>query len=721
VTTSVSVTSGGTLTIDTQVLNAIPSFTLDSGSATFGQGASFQQATISNSTFKAGAVNGGAVTFGVDPNSGTPLSGAASTITGGTLALNGLTVEPTTSLTISGASGELDAVGAFGALDVTGHSNLTVSKVSGSATLAVGPQGLLTVENGSKLTESGGRVGVNGALKILSGGVLTDDGASVAAALNGPPASATVDGSGSLWSVNGSLNIGSGIPSTQVALPGSVTVEAGGTLKVTGAIDIGVGAYSQGTLTINGTGSKLTANLSQVVIGGAGSGTLRLQNGASLDFSSVPAVQLGTSAAGSGTIVVDSGSTGPVSQAQFAALDLGAAGKGELDLQNNGRAVVNGDLTIGLSGSGTLLVTSNANLTVNSVTTIGENAGSAGQATVSDGGTWNAQDVNVGPVGSGSLKIDNGGMTVGALTVGGGNQSATVTITNNGVFDATGILLEGSASMTVSNGGRVRDGNSDAAPLTFVVGGVGSASLTIDGGHYGDAGSDSSEGAASTSSAGDLSVAKAGSVTIENNGAMTTGNAEVDGTVALSGGASWNVGNLQIGKAAGPASVTVQGSTLRLNPSLSDDVDSIVAPGLFAFTVGAGAQGALNISNGGAVVLEGASLELGVGGTGVVDIGGGGSLQLARDAGKIGGVGVGSGQLTVEKGGSLTADYLDVGSNGSASVNGTAALSTALEIANGGSAIVAGGGDVTSGGYVTVGRGSTLNVRAGSIEIGQVA
>jgi hypothetical protein len=220
----------------------------------------------------------------------------------------------------------------------------------------------------------------------------------------------------------------------------------------------------------------------------------------------------------------------------------------------------------------------------------------------------------------------------------------------------------------------------------------------------------------------DLSVAKAGSVTIENNGAMTTGNAEVDGTVALSGGASWNVGNLQIGKAAGPASVTVQGSTLRLDPSLSDDLDPIVAPGFFAFTVGAGAQGALNVSNGGAVILEGASLEFGGigGGTGVVDIGAGGSLQLTRDAGKIGGVGVGSGQLTVEKGGSLTAGYLDVGSNGSASVNGTAALSAALEIASGGSAIVAGGGDVTSAGYVTVAKGGTLNVRAGSVEIGQV-
>ena len=106
------------------------------------------------------------MTFGVDPNSGTPLSGAVSTITGGTLALNGLIVEPTTSLTISGASGELGTVFANGAFDVTANSNLTVSTVSGSATLTVGPQGLLTVENGSKLTESGGRVGVNGALKI---------------------------------------------------------------------------------------------------------------------------------------------------------------------------------------------------------------------------------------------------------------------------------------------------------------------------------------------------------------------------------------------------------------------------------------------------------------------------------------------------------------------------------------------------------------------------
>jgi hypothetical protein len=82
---------------------------------------------------------------------------------------------------------------------------------------------------------------------------------------------------------------------------------------------------------------------------------------------------------------------------------------------------------------------------------------------------------------------------------------------------------------------------------------------------------------------------------------------------------------------------------------------------------------------------------------------------------------VGSGQLKVETGGSLTAGYLDVGSNGSASVNGTAALSSALEIAKGGSVIVAGGGDITSAGYVSVAKGGRLNVRAGSVEIGQVA
>ena len=70
---------------------------------------------------------------------------------------------------------------------------------------------------------------------------MTDDGASVAAALNGPPASATVDGSGSLWTVNGNLDIGSSLRS-KTALPGSVTVDNGGDLKVTGAIDMGISA-----------------------------------------------------------------------------------------------------------------------------------------------------------------------------------------------------------------------------------------------------------------------------------------------------------------------------------------------------------------------------------------------------------------------------------------------------------------------------------------------
>jgi autotransporter family porin len=342
------------------------------------------------------------VTFGVDPNSGTPLSGAVSTITGGTLALNGLIVEPTTSLTISGASGELGTVFANGAFDVTANSNLTVSTVSGSATLTVGPQGLLTVENGSKLTESGGRVGVNGALKILSGGALTDDGASVAAALNGPPASATVDGSGSLWTVNGNLDIGSSLQS-KTALPGSVTVDNGGDLKVTGAIDMGISAASVGMLTVRSQTAKLDADLSEVVIGGAGSGTLQVEDGAKVDFSSVPQVALGTQATGSGTIVVDGASGSLASEADFNALVLGAMGKGQLDVKAGGKVAVSGDLSVGLTGTGTLLVTGESNLSVDGTTSIGEAAGSTGNATVSDESVWVAKAINVGTVGSGTL------------------------------------------------------------------------------------------------------------------------------------------------------------------------------------------------------------------------------------------------------------------------------------------------------------------------------
>ncbi len=146
--------------------------------------------------------------------------------------------------------------------------------------------------------------------------------------------------------------------------------------------------------------------------------------------------------------------------------------------------------------------------------------------------------------------------------------------------------------------------------------------------------------------------------------------------------------------------------------------------------IGDHGQGVLNISSGGVFDASGGVIALGWSsdGAGTVDIGAGGSL-LAFGGGVIGGTVLvgsdGTGSLTIEQGGSLTASGVTVGGGagvGTALIDGQATVSQLLRIANG-KTTVATGGDVTVGvgGKVVIAKGGTLNVRTGSIEIGQVA
>jgi T5SS/PEP-CTERM-associated repeat protein/autotransporter-associated beta strand protein len=334
---------------------------------------------------------------------------------------------------------------------------------------------------------------------------------------------------------------------------GALTIQNGGTVNNTLGI-IGDAAGSSGTATVDGAGSAWT-NSSDFYVGHAGSGTLTIRNGGAL--SNVY-----------GFVGNFSGATGAVT--------VDGAGSSWSN---------SGDLQIGAYGSGTLTIR-NGGTVSNGYSFVGQYSGATGVVTVDGAGsTWsNGGDLNVGYSGSGTLIISSGGAvssvygwlgndagTTGAVTVDGAGSSWT-----NSVDLTLGASGTGSGTLTIRNGGAVRNGGSGV--LGNDVGATGTA--TVDG-----AGS-------SWTNSGDLFVGAIGSGTlsIRNGGAVRNGY----GLVGFQTGAT------------GAVTVDGAGSTWTNSGRL---------------TVGAFGAGTLTIRNGGVVSASSMSIAKQAGSTGTLNIG----------------------------------------------------------------------------------------------------
>ena len=125
---------------------------------------------------------------------------------------------------------------------------------------------------------------------------------------------------------------------------GKLVIQNGGTLLNLGCGFIGNSAGAQGTVTVSGAGSTWT-NLSDLVVGNLGTGTLIIENGGTVS-SGPGGASIGLSPGSNGTVTVGPGSTW-----NNFGLIIGGFGTGSLSVAEGG--VVNGPVAIAAFPGGT--------------------------------------------------------------------------------------------------------------------------------------------------------------------------------------------------------------------------------------------------------------------------------------------------------------------------------------------------------------------------------
>lgn len=366
-----------------------------------------------------------------------------------------------------------------------------------------------------------------------------------------------------------SLSVGSGVSLTNALediIDGSLTISGGGVVKDSIA---SVGLAGSGTATVTGKGSQwqFAGGLSGLTIGGAGQGTLLIENGGVV--SGAPA-GLGDSAGSSGTVTV----TGLGSQWNASFLNIGVFGRGTVTTSSGGAVNVVGsgvslgsqagaqgtvtvtglgsqfnvtpEVVVGGGGQGTLTLQQGAtgsslNLYVGGV------AGGTGTVMLTDAGTkWtnSTGTVIVGDAGTGTLTVQNeadlsaqneivGYSHVGTLNLSGGSNSVMDTLTLGASASGTGTYnLSGTGSLTVAGKGLsvlAEVVGEDGTGYFFQTGGtntVSGGSLAIGEGNTGYGGYVQSGGQTSVLSDLDLALQGTGEYYLSRSGTLTVSQKE---------------------------------------------------------------------------------------------------------------------------------------------------------------------------------------------------
>jgi len=191
----------------------------------------------------------------------------------------------------------------------------------------------------------------NGSLSIFGGGQLESFSTNVIGDNTGSSGAVTVDGAGSFWQFTGPITqliVGSSGTGTLAITNGGEVLNSDSFLSTT----IGENAGSNGTVTVDGTGSNLTNIDTNIRVGNSGNGTLNILNGGRVRNRTGA---IGNSAGGEGTVTV--GGTGS-SWNNSSNLYLGDQGTGTLNIINDGLVNINsgtGNVDLArVDGSGTL-------------------------------------------------------------------------------------------------------------------------------------------------------------------------------------------------------------------------------------------------------------------------------------------------------------------------------------------------------------------------------
>ncbi|QEL65497.1 hypothetical protein OTERR_20210 [Oryzomicrobium terrae] len=517
-----------------------------------------------------------------------------------------------------------EQAGSRGTANVQGGWNV------GSGQMLVGNdgQGILSITNGGTVSNGVGSIGAGangltstalvsgvgsmwsnsdrlfvgirgqGQLDITQGGqVSSADG--VLARYAGAFGTATVDGSGSRWTMAGDLRVGG--DTTDPATPGgtgTLTIRNGGAVS-SNAGYLGDAANATGTVTINNASWVLTGRLG---IGNYGTGSLTIENGGTVTSSGG---LIGWNASSSSNQVTVTGGTSRWTMTGH--LFVGNEGQGNLSIQNGGQvSSVDGYVgsesnplqsSVSLSGSGSwwtttgdlfvahnngakglLTIAGGASVVTGLQAILGDLAGSNGTANLSGTGTtWSVgNEVNVGRFGAAILTITDGATLTsnkgylgneagssGAVTISGSNSlwnstgklyvgnsgSGTLTLVNGGRVQATALVIANTASASGTLNIGAAEGQAAAAPGTISAGsitlGAGNGTLVFN----------------HTASSYLLAPTLAGNGTIKVLAGTTTfqGNNSFTGTAGIASGATLN---LSTGATFGGTLNVAQGGTL---------------------------------------------------------------------------------------------------------------------------------------------------------------
>jgi T5SS/PEP-CTERM-associated repeat protein len=580
------------------------------------------------------------------------------------------------------------AQGAIGTLSITavtaGGAGMVVN---GAVTLGDAGQGNLSILN---------FFGQGSSLDLRITGDLTEGSA------------ATGTGTDTIGSVNTTVTIGG---DWVIGAAGSHqdTIRQGATVNFAGDLTLGQAATGNGSLTITDAGTTVTATATgDATVGDAGTGSLTVQNAASLD-DSLDGLTLGAQAASQGTLLVTDAGT---------MMDVG-------------------DLTIGDAGTGTLTVQSGADLAVGGDLTLGGQMGGKGTATITDAGTSFdiTGDATIGDGGSGTVVVDGAAATISGSTATLGAQSSgagTLTVEVS-TLDVKGELVvgdQGKGTAIVQLGGTL---SADAITVGKTLGASGSLSLS---------------GAGTRATSHDLTIGSAGqgSLSVTSSAKLTTtGDATIGDlvlahtqTASLDTKGLWDIlTDLTVG-GSGLAALTVKGAA------------AVAADGNVVLGDQHGAEGSATVS--GTVTVSGKvtpsslgwgdTLTVGSDGQGMLTVQGGG-LVAPIPSGKgdieIGAKSDGAGTLAVTGAGStLDASNLAVGGTATSS-GGKGTLSIAsgglvdvtdVEVWGGGHVVLSGGklqtdpvtisgGDISGNGTVTgdVDDGGTITASGGLLTL----
>jgi rhamnogalacturonan endolyase len=601
-TSSISVSSGATVTLDSgTTITSTPNLN-DSGTATF-----------KNTAVSIGSLNG-AGTLNLTPSALTVTNGGS---------FSGL-IAGTGPLTVSGGSLVLSHVDTYsGATTVTGGS---LEIASGSiVSLSIG------VSSGAALTVDSGAV-ISGQANLTDNGTANFKNATQSlATLNGSgaltvnPTALTITGGGTFSGAitgSGTLTVGSG--TLEIASPGSiantgVSVSSGATLNV----DSGATTSSATNLTDNGTTNL--ANSTDGIAALNGSGTLNLN----------PTI---LTIAGGGTFSGLVAGTGGIT------VSGGALQLSHADTYTGATSITGGSLDLlspGALATSSLSLSNGATLTVDSGATISS--------------TPNFTD-------NGIATFNNAALSVGSLNGAGvlNLTPAALTVTNGGTFSGT---IGGSGSVAVT-GGALEIASPGSISGTSVSVSPG-ASLTIDSGATIAGGTNLTDNGTTSFASASQSIATlngSGALNLNPTALTITAGGTFSGTIGGNGAVTISGGTLEI---ASPGSIANTNVSVSSGAGLTVDSGAILATGTDLSDAGTvnlkdSVQNIAVLSGAGTLNLNPTALTVTGGGTFSGPITGsgslttsGGTLLLSNTESYTGATTVTGGRFEIASGGSL--------------------------------------------------------------------